>query len=442
MRVTRFSPLILTFMLIVAAGLACGFPSMMSEVEQEEAAVVATRVAKTVAARGVAGISEEEGVVQPPHAASQTDSAPPTITHTPTVTHTPTSSAPMVSVSVNTNCRYGPGMAYEYLGALLEGEVSRIHGRNQYDNFWYIENPDQPGGYCWVSGAYAQVTGDTSQLPVLTPPPTPTHTPVPLDFNFVEAHHLACGADQYIEFTVRNTGQQTFRSFTLNVEDLDTSDVKPFVGNCFNVVPGCVIGFSHSVDPGGQAFIKVGIYAYNPSGNQVRTTAKMCSEEMQGGNCVEKTFTHIVTASPSSISDVALKENRDPVDAQDVLEHLLTVPIETWNYIADPDAIRHMGPMAQDFFSAYGLGVDDRLNAIDVQGVALAAIQALHEDVQEKEAQLVELEARLSALEEQASAEDPSTERIGLLVAGFLAGAAVTLVAGWARKRSWRMKSQ
>jgi hypothetical protein len=437
MRVSNLAKCFIAVMSLVIAGLACDFPGMTSEVKQDSAAVVATRVAKTVAAGGVAVIPEEEGVVQPPPTATSTLMLTPTITQTPTTTHTPTPSVPMVNVTTNTNCRFGPGMVYEYLGALLEGEVARIHGRNPFDNFWYIENPDQPGGYCWISAAYAQVSGDTSQVPVLTPAPTPTHTPVPLDFSFVEPHHLACGADHFIEFRVRNTGLQTLRSFTLYVEDLDTSVVKTIIGNSFYVVPGCVSGFAHSVDPGGQVFIKVGIYAYDLSGNQVRTTAKMCSEEMQGGNCVEKTFTQIVTAFPDSVSDAALKENRDPVDAQAVLERLLAIPIETWNYIDDPEAIPHMGPMAQNFFAAYGLGEDDRLNAIDVQGVALAAIQALHEDVQEKEGQIVELEARLTALEQRATVEDSPTERYGLLVIGILAGVIVTLASGmlWDRRR-------
>jgi hypothetical protein len=328
-------------------------------------------------------------------------------------------------------------MIYDYLGALLEGETAEIHGINPDGNFWYIENPDSPGEYCWITAAYAQVTGDTSQVPVLTPPPTPTHTPVPLNFEIDEATSLTCGADRYIEFTVRNTGVQTFRSFTLYVEDLDTSVVKTFIGNSFYVIPGCLSGFSQYVDPGGEAFIKVGFYAYDPSGNQVRTTAKMCSEEMQGGICVEKTFTQFVT----SISDAAQKENRYPVDEHQVLDSLLSIPIETWNYIAEPDAIRHMGPMAQDFFEAYALGADDRLSAIDVQGVTLVSIQALHEIIGEEEAQIFELEARLVALEEHAAGKNPSAERHKLFATGFLVGTIVAFVLYWTRKRGWRMKS-
>jgi hypothetical protein len=434
MCVSRLSKCFIVVMSLVIAGLACDFPGATSDLEpagQDHQSIVATRVAKTAAAGGVAVIPEEDAVVQPPTATS-TLMLTPTITLTPTVTLTPTPSVPMVSVSVNTNCRYGPGMVYEYLGGLLVGETAVIHGRNQYGNFWYIENPDEPGGYCWISAAYAQVSGDTSQVPVLTPPPTPTYTPVPLDFNIDEPLSALC-TDRYILYAITNTGPQPIESVSFYVEDLDTGQERSRSENMLATSPSCLAILMDAIPPGGEAFVMVGSYPYDPFGHNVRTTVKVCSEDGLGGSCVEKTFTDIVTG----VSDAAQKENRDQVDEQAVLERLLAIPIETWNYIDDPHAIPHMGPMAQDFFAAYGLGVDDRLNAIDVQGVALAAIQALHEDVQEKETQLVELEARLSALEEHAAAEDPSTERIGLIVAGFLVGVVVTSASSviWGRRR-------
>ena len=211
MDVSKLSRLIIVVTLLVVSTLACSFPGMMSEVEQDSAVVVATRVAATMAAEIVAEVPE--GAALPP-ASSEAPPPPattPTITQTPTETLTPTPSIPMVSVTVNTNCRFGPGQVYEYLGALLEGETAEIHGINPDGNFWYIENPDRPGSYCWITAAYAQVSGDTSQVPELTPPPTPTHTPVPLDFSLVTAYHLACGVDHYVAFAVRNTGPQTLR---------------------------------------------------------------------------------------------------------------------------------------------------------------------------------------------------------------------------------------
>jgi hypothetical protein len=95
----------------------------------------------------------------------------------------------------------------------------------------------------------------------------------------------------------------------------------------------------------------------------------------------------------SSPSDRSLKRDVNPVDGREALVRLVAMPIQTWSYIDHQPAVRHMGPMAQDFAAAYGLGSDDKMiNPLDANGVALAAIQGLYEEVQE-------LRKRLAALE-------------------------------------------
>ncbi|NOT31429.1 MAG: hypothetical protein HOP15_13360 [Planctomycetes bacterium] len=102
----------------------------------------------------------------------------------------------------------------------------------------------------------------------------------------------------------------------------------------------------------------------------------------------------------SSASDRESKENIGAVDGREVLERLAEVPIATWNYRSQDDGIRHMGPMAQDFFAAFGLGLGEKtIDTIDPDGVALAAIQGLNALVQEQATQIAALEARLSELE-------------------------------------------
>ena len=55
---------------------------------------------------------------------------------------------------------------------------------------------------------------------------------------------------------------------------------------------------------------------------------------------------------------------------------------------ADP-RIRLLGPTAQDFHAAFGLGNDDKtIVGTNLHGVALAAVQGLHEIVQANEAQM------------------------------------------------------
>jgi uncharacterized protein YgiM (DUF1202 family) len=83
---------------------------------------------------------------------------------TATITLTPTSSVPMVTVSVNTNCRAGPGVVYDLVGALLVGEQAVVVGKYTAGNYWIINNPDG-SGTCWLWGQYATVTGNTLGLP-------------------------------------------------------------------------------------------------------------------------------------------------------------------------------------------------------------------------------------------------------------------------------------
>ncbi len=137
------------------------------------------------------------------------------------------------------------------------------------------------------------------------------------------------------------------------------------------------------------------------------------------------------SGSWTSLSDRNRKENVEAVDGQEILAQLLDVPISTWNYKAQEDDVRHIGPMAQDFYAAFGLGEDERHIAnVDADGVALAAIQGLYAQnqalsgrVEKLEEQNADLEARLSALESGGSGVSP-------VQAGLLPGAGVLLVGG------------
>jgi hypothetical protein len=96
-------------------------------------------------------------------------------------------------------------------------------------------------------------------------------------------------------------------------------------------------------------------------------------------------------------SDRNAKENFQPVDSAQVLAQIQRLPITTWNFKAEDDSVRHIGPVAQDFHAAFGTGADDKhLAALDGNGVALAAIQGLNRKL---EAQVKDKDARIEALE-------------------------------------------
>lgn len=77
-------------------------------------------------------------------------------------------------------------------------------------------------------------------------------------------------------------------------------------------------------------------------------------------------------------SDRAIKTDFAPVSQDEMLERLGALPIQQWSYQAEGSGVRHVGPMAQDFRQAFGLGADDRhIHPVDASGVTMAAVQAL-----------------------------------------------------------------
>ncbi|MBC8335747.1 MAG: hypothetical protein ISR59_04395 [Anaerolineales bacterium] len=163
--------ILFVFSLILATTLACILEggSNLAPPALPTNDVIATAVEMTLRA---------SGQFQPPPAPlpsplPEATLPPPTAVFTPTVTLTPTPAIPMVSVSLDTNCRTGPGKIYDYLGALLVGEKAEIVGKNTTSNYWIIKNPDASGN-CWLWGFYATVEGNTSNLPEIAVPPTPT----------------------------------------------------------------------------------------------------------------------------------------------------------------------------------------------------------------------------------------------------------------------------
>jgi len=100
-----------------------------------------------------------------------------------------------------------------------------------------------------------------------------------------------------------------------------------------------------------------------------------------------------------------------PLDDAAVLAKVAALPISEWSYRSE-GGVRHVGPMAQDFYAAFRVGEDDRhITSIDEDGVALAAIKALHAenaktnaDNRSLHSENVALRNRLSALEQKVAA--------------------------------------
>jgi hypothetical protein len=95
-------------------------------------------------------------------------------------TSTPTYSVPMLTLRDATNCRTGPGLAYEIIVTYPVSQTLEIVGRYEPGNFWLVKSSESPTGICWLWGEYADVAGSYWAVPMAAaPPPTPLASVTP-----------------------------------------------------------------------------------------------------------------------------------------------------------------------------------------------------------------------------------------------------------------------
>jgi hypothetical protein len=100
-------------------------------------------------------------------------------------------------------------------------------------------------------------------------------------------------------------------------------------------------------------------------------------------------------------SDRDTKEDFRRVDGEEVLAKVARMPVESWRYKDEDRGARHLGPVAQDFRAAFGLGTDDKsIGLLDIDGVNMVAIQALERRTQELRAKSAEVDALKAELAE------------------------------------------
>ena len=119
-------------------------------------------------------------------------------------------------------------------------------------------------------------------------------------------------------------------------------------------------------------------------------------------------------------SDRNQKENFRPVDSDEVLSKISGLNLTSWNYIGnDPKQFRHYGPVAQEFFAAFGhddvgtIGTPTTINSGDMEGILMIAVQALEKRTAalgELEAQNADLKARLEKYADETDAQKRANE--------------------------------
>jgi hypothetical protein len=148
--------------------------------------------------------------------------------------------------------------------------------------------------------------------------------------------------------------------------------------------------------------------------------------DSQGGFINTSTGAFLTTGGVwTNASSRSLKAGFAPVDPQEVLEDVASLPITTWHYKAEP-GVSHIGPVSEDFHRTFGVGGDDAtIGTVDADGVALAAIQGLN---QKLEAEIAELRA------EGTGSTAPRSEGEGWGTTWVLAGAMGLLGLGLGRR--------
>jgi len=282
----KLNPIFLSVVVLVIASLACALPGAPTP----EPNALGTAVAETISAGLTQNAAEPiipiTGLGTPTFTTTpELPTVTPTATLSPTPVFTSTPLVPMVSVSVPTNCRVGPGKVYDRVGALLVGEIAEVVGRDQTGNYWYIRNPDVANDFCWLWGEYATLTGNYVALPMFTPPPTPVPSP---SFDASYEGRDTCNG-WWVDIILENTGGVTFRSVSIAVKDTVTGTTHSLSADAFTDFDSCTDYISRdTLDPGAMRIMSSPKFTYDPHGNKIEATITLCSNKGLNGTCVTK----------------------------------------------------------------------------------------------------------------------------------------------------------
>lgn len=271
-------PILVSMIVLLTASLAC---SQATPVPPPDPNVLNTSIAKTVAAR-----QTEVALTNPATATNTSAPETPTLTLEPTLSatpdFTPTLETPLITVSVDTNCRTGPGAVFERAGTLLVGETAEVVGREPRGEYWYIRNPDEGLEYCWVWGEYATLTGNLLPLLFVSPPPPPAAS-----FTVSYEKTEKCSNTWWPEFKLTNSSGALFRSISLIVRDTDTVTVGNLTANSFTNRDGCeTTGTVESLIAGAALTVSAPPFGYNPAGHNLNAKITVCTDLDQKGTCL------------------------------------------------------------------------------------------------------------------------------------------------------------
>ncbi len=152
---------------------ACAFPGLFEEKTQSPG-YQAEQMAKTFLVQtGMAYHADGETSDMQTQTPSVTSTRTPHLESASSKTPEPPLNVLRVTVSVETNCRQGPGEVYAVVGDLSEGETAPVLAQSEDGLYWVIDNPDGEGS-CWLWGYHAALNGPSADLARVTPEALPS----------------------------------------------------------------------------------------------------------------------------------------------------------------------------------------------------------------------------------------------------------------------------
>jgi hypothetical protein len=122
------------------------------------------------------------------------------------------------------------------------------------------------------------------------------------------------------------------------------------------------------------------------------------SDTVPAGHCRANEIELWLSATHPLVSDRAAKKSFRSVDDKAILAALSKLPVSSWTYKEDANNVRHIGPMAQDFYKLFAVGADNKhIDPIAANGIALAGIKGLDATVRTQQREIFALGIALIA---------------------------------------------
>lgn len=219
---------------------------------------------------------------------TETPTIPPTETLTPEPSATFTPVPPMARVGRESNCRVGPGGMYNLVATYQDGQMLEIVARDLGGGYIFIRNPEKPEELCYLLANNVTITGDIAVLPKYTPLPSPTAAPY---FEVAYKKFDVCKGDDFVLFTVENTGNFAFRSAYVRVVDKKANQSVEHVLSAFDLMTGCIVAINVApLEPGASGHLHSPPLKWNARGNTLQAVFQLCTEKALKGTCVIRTI--------------------------------------------------------------------------------------------------------------------------------------------------------